>query len=240
MYSPLNPVSSSQTHIIPDSPDRSGATRDAKLANGMSYDDRPKSESPELAFSVHEYPACNGSDGSKAKSTKPQAHEDAIASSSQQNADTTSGEQRTREKGIDPDQSVALQGHRAPSVELGPSLADEDAAARTSNKRKWKALSELRRQISDPPDPIETSQEQKTPQGQKQPQMPASPLQIAVAGRVYSPLSANVSARTTKLGGFMVPEISNGQAQDLVASDEPCDSISGGCSRSFQAFKWRL
>ncbi|KAL8822862.1 MAG: hypothetical protein Q9191_006412, partial [Dirinaria sp. TL-2023a] len=217
VYSPLNPVSSSQPQIIPESPEQRGLNHNVEPTTGIFVYDRPKSESPELVPSVHEFPSSSAVTGTSVTSTQQRTEQDPTARSIVQdaarenNADTLSGERIEKAGPVD------LQGPKAPSVELRQSPFAGHSSSKQGPLGNEKTLTELRRRISNPPDPIESDadvpQEHQHARNDEQPQVPQPPVRIAVSGIILSPSHSNSPIRDDVLGGTSLSEIGDKPSQ---------------------------
>ena len=224
MYSPLNPVSSSQTQIIPESPERRGLTHNRDRATGIFLYDRPKSESPELVPSVHEFPSSSAVTGTSATSIQQCTQQGPTAPSSvpevakEHNADIINGER------IEKVAQVDLKGPKAPSPELRQSPFAGHPISNQGSLGNEKSLTELRRRISNPPDPIESdadgSQEHQHVRNEEQPQVPQSPVRIAESGVTWSPSRPNSSTRDNVLGQTSISATGDKLSQGSQAPNE--------------------
>ena len=169
---------------------------------------RPKSESPELVASVHEFPASNAANGAKVTTAQQWTQEAPVASSSleevaQENNATNLNGGRIGKIG-------PSAGLKAASVELRRSPSLRQSTSHLNSLNNERSLTELRRRIGNPPDPIETdvddSQEHQKARNEEQPRVSQSPMQVAVSGVNWLPSRRNSPVRNNGFGEIVVVE----------------------------------
>ena len=213
MYSPLNAVSSSQTGVIavPDSPERRTTAYTTENTSGTYDACKAKSESPELAVSVHEFPSSSALSGTNDTCIQSQAIEDPIIPS-QPDPDP----RRPNAQGLSGQTSVAamssdLQERKVTSEGFRRSPFVDHLSSRTVPSGEPLGLNISRQQTPNLADPIQTgegsSQAQQGQGSTERPKSPQSPLTVAVSAVVVSSLESNNTIRNDTYGESLLPGI---------------------------------
>ena len=210
MYSPLNAITSSQNGIvaIPDSPERRTFAYNNETTTAVNDGYKAKSESPELATSVHEFPASSTHNGTDDALNRIQILEDPIVSSLPDTALQVSNANVILDQYPPAAPSSELQELTVPSGALRRSPFIDHSAPRAATNGGALGFNDLRKQPPNPAEPIKTIEPGKV-SGQAQQDFPLtqSSIRVSVSGMLPLPALPDSPRRENHFGESLVPGI---------------------------------
>ena len=206
----MNAITSSQNGIvaIPDSPEQRIFAYNNETTTAVYDGYKAKSESPELARSIHEFPASSTLNGADDASNRIQILEDPIVSTLPDTALQVSNANVILDQHPPAAPSSELQELIVPSGVLRRSPFVDHSAPRAATNGGAFRLNDLRKQPANPAEPIRTTETGKG-SGQAQQDFPLtqSPIRVNVPGRLPLPALSDSPRRENHFGESLIPGI---------------------------------